>query len=111
LPVLFVLQTLHALTFAAAYIGVVEFLARAVPEQYRLTAMTVNATLGAGLFAATATVIGGRVFDTLGAVWAYALMGGLALLGVGLSLWLHRRWDGGLLRAVPASPVEAASDL
>lgn len=109
LPMLIILQLGHALTYAATYIGTVEFMARAVPERYRTTAMAVNATLGSGLVSAAATMAGGRIFDTQGPFAAYVLMAVQAAIGLGLAYWLHRRWHGGTLRAVGDEPERAGA--
>lgn len=101
LPILLVIQALHALTFAATYMGTVEFIGRAVPEAYRTTAMTLVSTLGVGAMTGVATVIAGQIFDRAAPFAAYGLMGGMGAVALILSLALMRRWDGGLLQAVP----------
>ncbi len=101
LPVLFLLQMMHALTFAATYMGSVEFIGRAVPEAYRTTAMTVISTLGVGAMTGLASVVAGFIFVREAPFAAYALMGGMGCVALILALLLMRRWDGGPLHAVP----------
>ncbi|MEM9421862.1 MAG: MFS transporter [Pseudomonadota bacterium] len=100
LLILFFLQTLHALTFAATYIGTVEFVGRAVPEAYRTTAMTLVSTLGVGAMTGLASIVAGTLFVREAPIGAYSLMGGMGVLAILLSVALGRRWDGGLLNAV-----------
>jgi PPP family 3-phenylpropionic acid transporter len=101
LPILFGLQILHALTFAATYLGTIEFVARAVPDQYRTTAMTLVSTLGVGALTGLGAVATGFVFDPQAPFAAYAVTSGMGLGGLILALFLRRRWDGGLLKSVP----------
>lgn len=105
LPILFMLQGLHALTFAATYLGTVEFVGRAVPEAYKTTAMTLVSTLGVGAMTGIATVIAGQVFVREAPIAAYGLMGAMGAGAVVLGILLKRRWDGGALSAVPANPT------
>ncbi|NOX96288.1 MAG: MFS transporter [Alphaproteobacteria bacterium] len=103
--VLFLTQTLHALTFAAAYIGAIEFLDRAVPTRLVNTGMTLMSTTGVGAITGLATVIAGFIWQGQG-VW-HGLMQGpataylmMAAMGAGafvIALLVARLWDGGRL--------------
>lgn len=97
LPVLFVIQTLHALSFAATYIGAIEFIDRAVPKQLANTAMTLNSTLGVGAITGVATIACGYLYDWRGATAGYLLMAAMAGTGALLALSLLRFWRGGAL--------------
>ena len=101
------LQTLHAATFASTYLGSVEFIGRAVPEEYRIVAMTLVSTLGVGAMTGVATIVAGYLFDAESPFAAYALMGGMGAAGLVMAVQLSRRWDGGPLRALP--PEEEGS--
>ncbi|MEM9989981.1 MAG: MFS transporter, partial [Pseudomonadota bacterium] len=74
---LFPIQILHALTFAATYTGTVEFIGRAVPDLYRTTAMTLISTLGVGAMTGIASVIAGQLFAPQAPLSAYMLMAGM----------------------------------
>ncbi len=90
LPVLFAVQALHALSFAAAYLGAVEYVDRNLPKRLTNTAMTLMSTTGVGAITGIATVACGYLFEAKGAGAIYALVammgaagavGGLALRG------------------------------
>lgn len=97
LALLFVIQTLHALSFAAAYMGAVEFIDRAVPKRLVNTAMTVNSTAGVGAFTGLATVAAGYLYAWRGAAGGYLLMAAMAAAGCLAAMLLSRRWDGAAL--------------
>lgn len=97
LPLLFLIQTMHALTFAATYVGTIEFIARAAPQRLINTAMTMNSTAGVGAMTGLLTIAGGYIFQAAGASPAYFMMSGMAAAGLALALWLSRLWQGGKL--------------
>lgn len=93
LGILIFLQTMHAFTFAATYLGTIEFIDRAIPLRFINTGMVLFSTTGVGAITGFATVIAGYVYEAEGARPAYLLM---ALLGGGaliLSFILGRVWD------------------
>ena len=94
------LQLGHAGSFTATYLGSVEFVARAIPQRYQATAMTVVSTLGVGAMTGVATAVAGQLFTPQDPRLAYALMGGMGGAGALLALALRARWDGGTVRAV-----------
>lgn len=97
--VLWPLQALHALTFAAAHVGAMRILYRDTPEHSSAMAQTLYAGVSAGLLMGIATLLSGHLYDLVGAggYWVMALM---AALGGGLALLLvpPRR---GLPKATP----------
>jgi len=97
LPILFVVQLLHALTFASAYLGAIEFLDRAAPLRLVNTGMTIMSTTGVGAVTGVATVIAGYVWDGAGPAAAYFLMAAMGGLAFFLALFLRRVWHGGKL--------------
>lgn len=107
LGLLFILQSLHSLTFAATYVGTLEFIDRAVPPAYRTTAIAINSAFGIGAMTGLATIFIGGIFNRDAPFPAYAIMGAMGSLAVVLAIWLGRRWDGGLLKAVPENDAEA----
>jgi PPP family 3-phenylpropionic acid transporter len=78
LALLFLVQTMHALSFAAAYLGALEQIDRTVPKRLSNTAMTVMSTTGVGAMTGVATVVSGYLYDAAGAGAVYALC---ALMG------------------------------
>lgn len=97
LPVLFVMQTLHAGTFACAYLGAIEFLDRAAPLRLVNTGMTLMSTTGVGALTGVATVVSGFVWNAYGAAPAYLMMASMGAAAFAAALLLMRVWDGGRL--------------
>jgi PPP family 3-phenylpropionic acid transporter len=85
--VLWPLQALHALSFAAAHVGAMRLLFREAPIQAAAMAQALYAALSAGLLMGAATLLSGALYDSVGArgYWAMAL---LALAGAALGLTL-----------------------
>ncbi len=94
---LFLVQTLHAFTFAAAYLGAIEFLDRAAPTRLINTGMTLLSTTGVGAITGIATVLAGFVWNAYGAAPAYLIMAAMGAGALVLALLLPRLWDGGRL--------------
>ena len=92
--VLFLTQTLHALTFAATYLGTIEFLDRAVPTRLVNTAMTLMSTTGVGAVTGLATVIAGFVWQDVGPVAAYLMMAAMGATALVIALVIAKIWNG-----------------
>jgi PPP family 3-phenylpropionic acid transporter len=77
--VLWPLQALHALSFAAAHVGAMRLIFRQTPENAAAMAQTLYAALSAGLLMGAATLVSGRLYDWAGAggYWAMAVLAGL----------------------------------
>jgi PPP family 3-phenylpropionic acid transporter len=88
--VLWPLQMMHALSFAAVHVGAMRVLSREAPDAAAGMAQTFYAVLSGGLLLGLATLGSGLLYDSVGArgYWAMALM---ALAGAGLSLLLFPR--------------------
>ncbi len=78
------LQALHMLSFAAAHVGAMRLLYRAAPERAAL-AQTLYAGLSGGLFMGASSQFSGILYDLHGAR-GYWLMAGLAALGGALAV-------------------------
>ncbi|MGH6949239.1 MAG: MFS transporter, partial [Vitreimonas sp.] len=74
--VLWPLQALHALSFAATHVGAMRLLYRDAPESSAAMAQTLHAALSAGLLMGAATLLSGHLYDVAGAkgYWAMAAM-------------------------------------
>ncbi|MAM94144.1 MFS transporter [Parvibaculum sp.] len=96
LAVLFVMQALHGLTFGAAHLGAVQFVAQAAPPRLAATAQSLYAAMASGVMMGLVTIAIGPVYKILGAHAYFVMAGGgaLALAGV---MFVALRWDGGLL--------------
>ncbi len=81
LPALFLVQTLHALSFAAAYLGAVEYIDRTLPRRLTNTAMTLMSTTGVGAITGIATVACGYLYEAKGAGAIYALVAAMGAMG------------------------------
>lgn len=96
LLVLFPLQILHAGTFAAAHLGAMQFILRAVPPGLAATGQAVYASITYGVVMAGAQYLSGQLFHAHGAL-GYLAMSAFGAISFLLSLWLVRVWRGGLL--------------
>ncbi|MBU2167394.1 MAG: MFS transporter [Alphaproteobacteria bacterium] len=94
LALLWPLQALHALTFAATYLAGVEIVERLAPEDAQTAAQTLSSTVSAGVLIGIATVLSGPLYDSYGA-GGYLAMAGLAALGGLAALSLQRRLGSG----------------
>ena len=90
-------QLLHAFTFGSVYLGAMEFLKQAAPEELASTAQALFSAIAMGLAMALALPLSGYAFEQ----WAgqsYFLMAGLSFLGGIGALVLGRRWNGERLK-------------
>jgi PPP family 3-phenylpropionic acid transporter len=85
-----VLQLLHACSFAAAHLGMMGFMARAVPRELAATAQGLVSTWS-GIVNASATFVSGYVYAATGGL-AYLLMAAMALIGLLSALYAGRLW-------------------
>lgn len=96
LAVLFAMQALHGLTFGAAHLGAVQFVAQAAPPRLAATAQSLYAAMASGVMMGLVTIAIGPIYKILGphAYFVMAAGGAVALAGV---MFVTLRWDGGLL--------------
>ena len=88
LALLWPLQLLHALTFAASFLAGLQILERLAPPESASAAQVLSSALSAGVLIGLATVFSGPLFDAYGAL-GYLSMAVLALLGL-LAGWRLR---------------------
>lgn len=76
------LQGLHALTFAATFLAGVQLVERLSPPDGHTAAQTLNSVLSAGVLIGLATMLSGPLYDLFGAggYWAMAALSGLGLV-------------------------------
>ncbi len=94
LAVLAVVQPLHALTFAAAHLGAMHFLLRAVPPAYSATAQSLYSGLAAGGLMGFAMIATGALYGGAGGA-AFLAMAGLSLASGVAVFALARMWRKG----------------
>jgi len=94
LVLLWPLQALHALTFAATYLAGVEIVERLAPEDAQTAAQTLSSTVSAGVLIGIATVLSGPLYDSYSA-GGYLAMAGMAALGGLAALSLRQRLGSG----------------
>ena len=87
---LFILQSLHALTFAATYVGFLRFAADNVPDEHAALAQALNSALSGGLVMAAASAASGYFYAQLGA-GGFAIMIIPALCGLVAAVFLYRQ--------------------
>lgn len=85
--VLWPLQALHALSFAATHVGAMRLLYRDTAEGSAAMAQTLYAALSAGLLMGAATLLSGHLYDVAGAR-GYWAMAAIAAAGGALALML-----------------------
>lgn len=83
------LQMLHALSFAAAHVGAMRLISREAPEASAGMAQTLYAALSGGILMGASTLASGILYDAVGAR-GYWAMAGEALAGGLLALLLLR---------------------
>jgi PPP family 3-phenylpropionic acid transporter len=84
------LQILHALTFGAAHLAAMQYIARAIPVDRSATAQALYGALATGMCTALAMMLAGAAYDRLG-TGAYLTMAAMGLVGAGLALLLVAR--------------------
>ena len=99
------LQALHALTFAATFLAGLQIVERLAPRDSQTAAQTLSSALSAGLLIGLATAASGPLYDRFGAggYWAMAAM---AAAGLVAAVPLRRRL--GEVRPDRRSPHPAA---
>lgn len=95
--VLWPLQGLHALSFAAAHAGAMRLLYRDTPESSAAMAQTLYAALSGGLLMGAATLLSGVLYDAAGAR-GYWAMAAITLTGGAMALLLSSRAGAGAPR-------------
>ncbi len=85
--ILWPLQALHALSFAAAHVGAMRLLSREAPESSAGMAQTLYSAASAGVLMGLSTLASGVLYDHVGAA-GYWAMAGLSLAGGLLALQL-----------------------
>ncbi len=96
LPVLFVIQTLHALTFGGAHLAAMAFIARAVPARLSATAQSLHGSVALSVAGAVIAPLLGPLYDEYGG-GAFHAMTALSIAGGLCAILLHRRWNGGAI--------------
>lgn len=86
------LQALHALTFAATYLAGLQIIETLAPPGGHTAAQTLNSVMAAGILIGLATLAAGPLYDRVG-VSGYLAMSGLAVIGLLLG-WRLRRIGG-----------------
>jgi PPP family 3-phenylpropionic acid transporter len=84
---IFVINGLHALTFAATFVGSLQLIERLSPPQHASSAQTLSSALAWGLFVGLATTLSGVLYDAVGA-YGYLAMTVLALAGTAGALMI-----------------------
>ena len=93
LPVLFVVQTLHAFTFGAAHLAAMAFIANAIPARLSATAQSLHGSVALSVASGVTAPFLGYLFEDYGG-GAFHAMTLFSLAGGACALILMRRWDG-----------------
>jgi PPP family 3-phenylpropionic acid transporter len=106
LPLLFLAQATHGITFGAAHLGAMKFMERAIPQRLAASAQGLYASITAGVVMGLVSFAAGFLYRAF-AGGAFLVMALLALAGFLLSLALLSRWNGGLILTPKAEAAEA----
>lgn len=98
------LQALHALTFAAAHVGTLRILHAEAGETQAAISQTLYAALGSGVVFGAASMASGYLYESAGA-GGYWIMAAMALVGLAFTLALWR------VPPTPTPPVPEAPPL
>lgn len=90
LVLLFPLQALHSLSFAATFLGSLQLIEQLTPARHASLAQTLSASLSGGLLIGGATLASGPLFDAFGAR-GYGLMAAMCIAGFTLGVLLPRQ--------------------
>jgi len=92
LPLIAVLQLLHAFTFGAAHLGAIHFIADRMPDEVSATAQTLYALIVSGLGIGLTSYLSGHIYGAWqgDAYLAMAAMGGIGMI---LAWSIRRRRD------------------
>lgn len=86
---LFPLQALHALTFAATYLGALRIIQSRVPDTIAGTAQSIHSAIATGVIMGGITLLAGMMYDSVAAS-SYLAMAAFAMVGVLLGCLLLR---------------------
>jgi len=84
------LQALHALTFAATFLAGLQMVEKLAPRDSQTAAQTLSSVLSAGVLIGVATAVSGPLYDRFGA-GGYAAMAVMSAVGLLAALPLRRR--------------------
>jgi MFS transporter, PPP family, 3-phenylpropionic acid transporter len=98
LALLVVAQAMHALTFGAAHLGAMHFMARALPAEWSATGQSLYAATVSGIGFGLVMAFSGGLYGAFGA-GAYVVMAAIAGLGALAGVALGRVWHGERLAA------------
>lgn len=87
---LWLLQGLHALSFAATHVGAMRLIYRAAPDNAAAMAQTIYSSFSGGLLLGAATLLSGWLYDWVG-VAGYWAMAAIAALGGFCALFLLQK--------------------
>ncbi|WNK01583.1 3-phenylpropionate MFS transporter [Thalassospiraceae bacterium LMO-JJ14] len=90
MPVIVLLQLLHAFTFGAAHLGAIHFIADRMPDEVSATAQTVYALLVSGLGIGLTSYLSGHLYGAYQGQ-AYLAMAGMGGIGMILAWSIRRR--------------------
>ncbi len=93
LPVLFVVQILHGVTFGAAHLAAMAFIAAAIPARLSATAQSLHGAVALSVASGLVAPFLGPLYAEYGA-GAFHAMTVLSLAGGVAAFVLSRRWDG-----------------
>lgn len=89
LPLLFIVQTFHGLTYAASHLVAMYFLSSRVPDQYFMTAQSLYSSVPMGLSIGTVMLVAGPLYNHFGGQ-AYFFMAALCAVVLVMARFVRR---------------------
>ncbi|HET7142701.1 MAG TPA: major facilitator superfamily domain-containing protein 6 [Anaerolineales bacterium] len=80
------IQLLHGLTFSLMWAAGISYADRIAPPGMSATAQGLFSGVMLGVGSATGSLLGGFLFDVVGAIWMFRVVAGIAVLAIGI-LW------------------------
>ncbi len=96
LALLLLLQLLHGLTFGAAHLGAMHFIARHVARPWSATAQVLYSAASGGIGLGLGLLAAGQLYERFG-FQSMLVMAALSALALAGSAWLALRWRGRVL--------------
>lgn len=85
------IQLLHGLTFSLMWVAGISYADRIAPQGMSATAQGLFSGVTLGVGSAAGSLLGGFLFDAVGAIWMFRVMAGIAALTIGI-LWSTKQF-------------------
>lgn len=84
------IQFLHGLTFSLMWVAGISYANQIAPQGMSAAAQGLFSGVMLGIGSAAGSLLGGFLFDAVGAIWMFRVMAGIAALAIGI-LWRTKK--------------------